>query len=447
MNDFRAVPCFLAAVLAALAIAMHAPGQFSYDSVMQIYEASVGRSVGWQPPFMSALLAWLGGGAIGSSIFVALNSCLTYGAFLMVLKSSPMSATRALFCALLIINPVIFAYVGIIWKDVLFGAWAATTFALCIAAERANSTRVRLALLSLTVAILGMGALIRQQGVFMAPLLLIAPLGLVWTTRKGSQQIPFVLGGAVLFVLAWTVASALANRTIVGSNGRSMTAGPAIVQIFDIAGIIARVSPQDAMQTFQGLTVEDDKKVREVYTPDRGDFLDGGTLQQHLMNGGGGASLTSIWFKGVKTHPMAYVQHRISSFASLLDLHDINRCLPIHVGVAGPEEYLRTLNMRQEVSERASFLYAKAKPIFAYPIWQNWFYVLMTLVITVVALVNKRVIVPNRYVIGVYLAGMWVFIFSFVPTGIACDFRYLYPIIPPLTAIGLLLIVRSKITS
>ena len=41
-------------VLACAAIAIHAPGQMSMDTSIQLYEASLGQSVSWGPPFMSA---------------------------------------------------------------------------------------------------------------------------------------------------------------------------------------------------------------------------------------------------------------------------------------------------------------------------------------------------------------------------------------------------------
>lgn len=37
-------------VLACAAIAMHAPGQMSMDTSIQLYEAHIGRSVSWAPP-------------------------------------------------------------------------------------------------------------------------------------------------------------------------------------------------------------------------------------------------------------------------------------------------------------------------------------------------------------------------------------------------------------
>jgi hypothetical protein len=431
--EFRTVPCFIAAILAALAIAMHAPGQLSYDSVTQLYEASIGRSVSWNPPFMSALLNWLGGGMVASSIFVALNACASYGAFVIVIRSVPrMSIWGALFCSILVTNPVVFAYVGILWKDVLFGSWAVLTFAMCVAAQRTPSRAARFVLVALVSILLGTGALIRQQGIFMAPLLLLAPLGITWTTWRGMHKVRALVVSVVLFVLAWAVAGHLVNRTIIGNDDRAIAAAPAIMQTFDIAGMVVRLSPQDAKATFPGLTGEDYEAIRQRYTPDRVDFLDIPTLKPDLLRAAGSASLTPVWLNGIREHPTAYVRHRISTILSLLDLHDINKCLPIQVGIEGPADYLRQLGLNGERSGRAQFLYAKLHALFAFPVWQNWLYVLIMVTVTGIVAFKKS---PVRLVNGFYLFGLWAFVGSFLPAAIACDFRYLYPIIPPIMAI------------
>ena len=58
----------MAFLLAAAAIAVHAPGQVSMDTSVQLHEASIGRSISWNPPFMSALLRWLGGGELAKHV-------------------------------------------------------------------------------------------------------------------------------------------------------------------------------------------------------------------------------------------------------------------------------------------------------------------------------------------------------------------------------------------
>ena len=58
----------LAFLIACSAITLHVPGQISMDTSIQLYEASTGQATSFNPPFMSALLRWLGGGEIALSL-------------------------------------------------------------------------------------------------------------------------------------------------------------------------------------------------------------------------------------------------------------------------------------------------------------------------------------------------------------------------------------------
>lgn len=57
----------VACALACLGLALHAPGHVSMDSSVQLYEAFTGQSISFNPPFMSALLRWLGGGSVATA--------------------------------------------------------------------------------------------------------------------------------------------------------------------------------------------------------------------------------------------------------------------------------------------------------------------------------------------------------------------------------------------
>ena len=109
--------------LAMVAIALHSPGQMSMDTSMQLYEAHIGKSVSWNPPFMSALMKWLGGGEVATAFIVLICSSLTYLSLGFVTASilrnrtilgyPRIEAWRIVLCALLLLNPVLFIYVGI----------------------------------------------------------------------------------------------------------------------------------------------------------------------------------------------------------------------------------------------------------------------------------------------------------------------------------------------
>ena len=75
----------IATILAVVSVGLQSPGQISMDSSIQLYEAKIGESIDWYPPFMSALLRLFGGGETSAFLFICLNTILTYGALLITL--------------------------------------------------------------------------------------------------------------------------------------------------------------------------------------------------------------------------------------------------------------------------------------------------------------------------------------------------------------------------
>ncbi len=162
---------------------------------------------------------------------------------------------------------------------------------------------------------------------------------------------------------------------------------------------------------------------------------------QNFVIESNGANFPEIWIKVVSTYPMEYLTHRAKAMAELLNTGNIYACLPIHVGIDGNKDYLEAAGIARGTSYRAALIYDAAKSLFNTPIWRNWFYLLIASA-TVAWVIFKRTI-QNRSTVLVYLAALLLFIGAFIPTSIACDFRYLYPVIPTLTGILLFLISSS----
>ncbi len=308
---------------------------------------------------MSALLGWLGGGTVASSLFVALNASLTYGAFaVLILRRGRPLAFWTLIAAVCIVNPVILCYVGIVWKDVLLATWVVTTFALAIIAERTNSKLCRGVLIVSLVALIAVGPLIRQQGLVMAPILLVAPLMLIYRSTSKPWRGIFILCALILFVSAWGGISAAANRKIGGISGRDLAVGPGVVAMFDISGIIARITPDEALRDVPGLSPRYDSQVRALYTATRADFLNSmPTFMADLQIAADGASVADIWRRTVQTHPAAYLRHRARVVLDILSFEKLNQCLPIHVGVDGRGDYQSALGLSSEQDDRQKAIY------------------------------------------------------------------------------------------
>ncbi|RAR60630.1 hypothetical protein C7401_109153 [Paraburkholderia unamae] len=429
---------FLCAICAISAFALHAPGQLSFDTTVQLFEASTHHSVSWQPPLLSALFAWLGGGLLATGIFVAVNCFLTYAAFAaFVRQGGDFGWARALICAALILNPVVFSYVGIVWKDVLFATWMVGTLALCLAAERASDQRVKRFTLVLICIILGAGSLIRQQGVLLGPLLMLAPLGIIVRSSSGTLRVAQCALAIVLYVVCAFLTSLAANATIAGNGGRDLSVAPGVIESYDIAGIVARLPTDVALRTIPGLTPQDDANIRSEYTSARADFLNPAGLQGRLPQQSG-MSLQQIWVHAVSQYPLLYLRHRAALMAYVLSARDVTQCLPTHVGIQGGAEYLKADGLKEETNARASFLYKGERFFIQSPLWRHWIYLIVLAVCTLVALFARST--RGRPTLLVFAFTLWVFVAGFIPTAIACDFRYLYPIIPPILGMAIVLL-------
>jgi hypothetical protein len=425
------------AALALLAVALHSPGHLTVDSTIQLHEAISGRITSWAPPFMSALLYWLGLGTVGTSLFVALNTAATYGAFRLAVGSErggDWATWRWVLALAIIANPVVFIYVGIVWKDVLLGSLCAASLGFSIAASR-HSNGARLALAALALTALLPIPLVRQQGVVLLPLFAVSPAYLVmksgWRTT-GRQRLAglAVIAGVVmgyLGVRAAVEASFEKNATgsIYTAQGDDVSIGTRLIKRYDLAGIEARTEGTGPLSR-SGAGREALAELHDRYTGERIDTLGSPAIQamfERVEKSGSG----DAWADAVAEHPAAYAGHRLSAFSWLLGFEDPWRCLPLHVGTDGIPEYLSESGFRPEQEARDSRLFSLAKPLVATPLWRHWFYIGLGLVLAALIWRRDR---ETRWTLLPWIAGLGIFVGGYLPTSIACDFRYLYTLVP-----------------
>lgn len=137
MSRYRAFTFGLFAVIAVLVAAFQSPGQMSVDSIISVYEASLGHATGWGPTFMSAAIAWLGGGTVGTSLLVAITCLLTYGSLAILLADASvreLPVWQVVGAFVISLNPLFMFYVGILWKDVMLATTAILAAALLLSA-------------------------------------------------------------------------------------------------------------------------------------------------------------------------------------------------------------------------------------------------------------------------------------------------------------------------
>jgi hypothetical protein len=443
----HAVLAFGCAALALVAVALHAPGHVSVDSSIQLHEAITGRITSWAPPFMSALLFWLGLGTVGTSLFVALNAGATYGAYRLALGRTPGSSWvwwRWLLALAVIANPVVFAYVGIVWKDVLLASLCALSLGLSIAAMRVSG-RARVGLAAMALVALLPIPLVRQQGFIMLPVFACSPAYLVasagWRTTRGRRfAVAVVVAGLLLGYLGVRAAVEAsfqknASGSIYAAHGSDVDVGTRLIKLYDLAGIEARVD--GGPLAARGAAPGDVAEVRRLYTASRIDTMDGPAVDAAFARVGGDA-LDPVWRDAIRTHPGAYLAHRFAAYSWLLGMRDPARCLPVHLGVAGIPSHLAESGFVAEQDARDSRLFSTLKPWMGSPLWRHWFYIALGLVLAVLVWRRGR---DARWSLLPWIAGLAVFTAAYLPTTIACDFRYLYTLVP---CAGLLVLALAR---
>lgn len=434
------------AVAMALAAALSTGGHVSPDSMQQLFEAQSGRSVSWNPPFMSALL-WLfgvdaeAGAGLATAIFVGVVVVALWTAPVIVVLAHSAQRVNLLAlgaCIALMLNPVVVIYAGIVWKDVLFGAFTVIAAAVGMAALGVRSSGGRLALALLAAAVVGLLPLVRQQGWVVGPVLVFLPLlAVAWTEGLSARTrgvrcalvVAMVLGSHAL-AAAWT------SSVITGSKGKDLSEGVSAIQRFDLAGIEA--FSRDGPLVRAGAPPAALTELQHHYTPERIDFLDRTPSLKAFLESRR-ESLGDDWMSAIATDPVAYLTHRSEVMLALLGAHPAGACLPVHFGVDGFAHQMEALVMQRSADVIDRRLYQLAKPWFGTPLFKHASYVaLLGLILCAVALRRKG---RSRAALLLVGASVMLFYASFVPTAIACDFRYLFPAIPLLTLLATALLL------
>jgi hypothetical protein len=435
----------LCLTLAGVAVALHSPGHMTTDTSIQLHEAFSGRIESWAPPFMSALLYWLGLGTVGTSLFVLLNVALTYAGLYLSARSqassTPWPLWRFAIALPLIANPVIFAYVGIVWKDVLLASLCVASLGCSIHAARLESPRLAIAFAALALLLLLPIPMVRQQGILLLPVFALSP-ALSIAKRASPSRRKYVLAAVyVLLALGYVgLKGIVASSFDKGPDGRDFSVGTQIIKRYDLAGIqyrtgsegpLARAgAPQAALDAIQA-TYGGDRVDRLGASPALGAFLDARTPDQ----------IDAMWRDAMREHPRAYLAHRFSAYAWLLGFHEAQACLPFHVGVEGIDVFLQESGIREEQERRDQRMFDWNRMLVDSPLWKHWSYAGLLVLLAAAIWFRRR---EQRGALLPWAVGLGMFAGSFLPTSIACDFRYLYLLVPCTAALALALLSPAR---
>ena len=144
--------------------------------------------------------------------------------------------------------------------------------------------------------------------------------------------------------------------------------------------------------------------------------------------------------------PDVYARMKARQFGWLLGVYRLDRCLPVHLGVEGNKDYLSAVGIASGMDERDRSLYQLSQWSRHLVLHRHWFYVAMLgLCVAWFLRTRKRLASSERVAIAAFIVALVLFYASFVVTGLACDFRYLYPGLVGVTTLAVFMLARASL--
>jgi len=429
------------ALQAAAGLACGLPGHLSVDSVMQLYEARTLHFISFQPPMMSLLLRVFDTWVRGTALFVVVDQALLTASFALLLaqRKEPLSWVAAVIAALVVLNPLLIVYTGLVWKDVLMSHLAAFGYVcLYVAARQTDRRRIKWTLGA--VVVLALATSLRQHAIVLAiPGAVYAAFLL---SRKCMTRWWLAVALSVAIIGVNTAILAYADAVAVGEKIPRTETGLRSLANFDLAGIAANggVIPDPAIAA----QIE---TYRPYYTPlrhDQPDAPEGSPLWRTRT-----AQLLMLLGRSIVRSPGAYLSHRAASFGALLWQSGTNQlCGPVRVGVVSTvyvpslgRDIVPELGLDTTLSLRDQRLWRFTARLLHTPFFNHVFW---SIVLGAAALTLWMRGGAGPLVV---LAGaVIVFALVFAIVGISCDFRYLYilPVAATLLLFVLLIVPLDK---
>jgi hypothetical protein len=278
----------------------------------------------------------------------------------------------------------------------------------------------------------------------MARVLLVLPIAAIAGSRGWSRrrQALGAIALAGVFLVSLTLTKALVADAITGAGDESSVVGFRSIMHFDIAGIVARSgTATEALPV--PISAEQRAAVRRAYNGRNIDSLALDSVTWAWLESITDEQRKEVWLALVRHEPAAFLGHKWEAYRNVLDLNGLQGCLPFLVGVEGNREYLRSVGVAEGRDARDLLVYVLASSFLTWPLYRHWFYVLALLGAAVAIAV---VTLPPRLkaMCAVVALASALLYLSFLPTAIACDFRYMYAGIPLVTMLWIVLLVGGS---
>jgi hypothetical protein len=389
------------------------PGYMTNDATFVYGFMKEWRFGDWQSPLMSMLWGLIDPIAPGPGSMFLLTASLYWTGFALVgLAAARRSAAIGIATPLLGLVPPAFMMLGMIWRDILFGTcWLLAAGAVYLAADADRG--VRWMVFALALGLVGFGILLRPTAIIAAPLLavyLASPAHYNWK-RAAFVFIPGIVVGYALIHLVYYVILDVKRENPLHS-----------LLVFDLGGItyftgknqfpVSWSADEAALLTTSACY--DPEHWDSYWTTPPCDFV------MHRLEAPGDVifgspRLAQAWFRAVTAHPIAYLRHRATFFWRFLA--GSNLTLELHrLDEPGKTPLAQNRYFRSVVA-----VHDALKPTL---LFRAGFWLLAAAAIAALAW-PRRETISGAFAVGVTASAVF-YVLTFLPLGVAADFRYAY---------------------
>src|SRR5215813_142349 len=395
----------------ALTVLVFYPGYSTVDARYVYADATAWRFGDWQSPAMAVLWRLIDPIAPGSASMFLLTASLYWVAFgTLAFLARRRSVWLALATPFVALAPPAFFFVGMVWRDVLFGViWFVAAVLAFFAAEHAP--RWRAVIQALALLLVAFGVLLRPNAVVAAPILAAY---VIWPMRVDPRRL------ALAFVPAFIAFYALVPFVYYDILGAERQNPLHSIVVFDLGGIshFAGENQFPVAWNAEQTTLLTTK----CYDPVRWDSYwhvePCPFVMQRLERPDdvifGTPRLIEAWRHALAAHPIAYLSHRATFMWQFLGRS--NLVLPVWDWLDPASAYGHSPYFTPLVA-----LHDQLQPtwLFRPGLW-------LVLAIAVgVCVWRARSTPAGAFALGV-TASATVYVMTFCVLGVAADFRYAY---------------------